>query len=329
ALVSGAKDGGVKLWSTRRQKKADALAGASTPLGFSRDSRALAAFDRPDGVVFFNLETSEPVQKIQLDVSRGMPGPHFRFGTPMAISEDLRTLVQALGDGAIKIRNTETGDTSTLKASDRPVGLVALSPDGRYLVTGEHDQLPRLWDLRTGTNTFLPVESSRVFFSPDGRVLAALNPGENSIQIVDLVTRTVRTNLAIDAQPGFNANAAFAPDSRTLAVTYQDDTIRLWDVATGALIGTCAGHKQPVFSVAFSPDGKTLASASDDSTLKLWNVATQQELLTDRRLGGAMSGLMFSPDGRSLVGGSSPFSRTSGLRFFRAPLLSEITSAKK
>jgi len=331
-LVSGAKDGGVKRWSTRRQKKTDAIAGASTPLGFSKDSRALAAFDRPDGVVFFNLETSEPVQQIPLDVPRAMVGPHFRFGTPIAISEDLGTLVQGLGDGAIKIRNTETGDTSTLKASDRPTGPVALSPDGRYLVTCEHDQLARLWDLRTGTNAFLPVESPRVFFSPDGRLLAALNPRENSVQVLDLETRMVRTNLALDTQPGFSA--AFAPDSRTLAVTYQDDTIRLWDAATGTLIGTCAGHKQPVFSVAFSPDGKTLASASDDSTLKLWSVATQQELLTDRRLGGAMAGLMFSPDGRLLVGGSSPFSPTSGLRLFRAPLLSEIeattqTTAKK
>jgi len=324
-LVSGAKDGGVKIWSTRRQKKADVLAGASTPLGFSRDSRRLAAFDRPDSVVFFNLETGEPMQQIQLDVPRGMAGLHFRFGTPIAISEDLRTLAQGLGDGAIKVWNTETGDTSTFKASDRPLGLVALSPDGRSLVTGEHDQLPRLWDLRTGTNAFLPVESPRVFFAPDGRSLAALNPRENSVQVLDLEGRTVRTNLAIDIQPGFNA--AFSPDGRMLAVTYQDDAIRLWDTVTGALIGTCAGHKQPIFSVAFSPDGKTLASASDDSTLKLWNVATQQELLTDRRLGGAMSGLMFSPDGRSLVGGSSPFSQTSGLRFFRAPLLNEIDVA--
>jgi WD40 repeat protein len=244
------------------------------------------------------------------------------FGASAAISEDLRTLVQGLDDGTIKVWNTETGDTRTLKASDRPPGLVALSPDGRYLVTGERDQMPRWWDLRTGTNAFLTIEASRVLFSPDGRLLAALNPRENPVQVLNLETRTVRTNLVIDILPGFTA--AFSPDGRMLAVIYQDDSIRLWDVATGTLIGTCTGHKQPVFSVAFSPDGKTLATASDDSTLKLWNVATQQELLTIRRLGGAMAGLMFSPDGRLLVGGSSPFSRSSGLRFFRAPLLSEI-----
>jgi len=98
-------------------------------------------------------------------------------------------------------------------------------------------------------------------------------------------------------------------------------------VATGKLLGTCTGHKQPVFSVAFSPDSKTLATASDDSTLKLWNVATQQELLSLRRLGGALRGLMFSPDGRLLVGGSSFSASSGGLRFYRAPLLGETGTA--
>jgi WD40 repeat protein len=118
--------------------------------------------------------------------------------------------------------------------------------------------------------------------------------------------------------------AAFSPDSRILAVTSQDDTIRLWSLATGELLGVCAGHKQPVFSIAFSPDGRTLATASADSTLKLWNVATQQELLTDRRLGGSLVNLLFSPDGRLLVGGSGFWTQSSGIRFYRAPSLEDI-----
>src|SRR5262249_18409362 len=115
---------------------------------------------------------------------------------------------------------------------------------------------------------------------------------------------------------------------RRLAVACSDDTIRLLEVATGRPVGTCIGHKQGVLSVAFSPDGKTLATASDDSTLKLWNVRTQQELLTIRRLGGALGGLTFSPDGRWLVGGGSFSLQSGGLRFFRAPVLSETDMAK-
>ena len=66
---------------------------------------------------------------------------------------------------------------------------------------------------------------------------------------------------------------AFSADSQRIAVAYEDDSIRIWDVASGKLQGVCTGHKQNIVSIAFAPDGRTLASASDDSTVKLWNVA--------------------------------------------------------
>ena len=108
----------------------------------------------------------------------------------------------------------------------------------------------------------------------------------------------------------------------------QEDTICLWEVASGKLLGSCSGHKQRVQSIALSPDGKTLATSSDDGTLKFWNVATQQELLSIRQLGATLSGLQFSPDGRLLVGGSGAFAQTGGLRFFRAPPFNETDLAR-
>ncbi|MGI2909791.1 WD40 repeat domain-containing protein, partial [Hassallia sp. VBCCA 56010] len=69
-------------------------------------------------------------------------------------------------------------------------------------------------------------------------------------------------------------SVAFSPDGKTLASGSDDNTIKLWDVATGKLSQTLTGHSNSVRSVAFSPDGKTLASGSDDNTIKLWDVAT-------------------------------------------------------
>ena len=65
---------------------------------------------------------------------------------------------------------------------------------------------------------------------------------------------------------------AFSPDGNTLASGSADQTLKLWDIASGKDQTTLKEHTGSVFSVAFSPDGKTLASASGDKTVKLWDL---------------------------------------------------------
>ncbi|MDZ8138591.1 MAG: hypothetical protein RM049_25340, partial [Nostoc sp. DedQUE04] len=67
-------------------------------------------------------------------------------------------------------------------------------------------------------------------------------------------------------------SVAFSPDGKTIASASLDNTVKLWDAATGKSISTLKGHSDRVSSVAFSPDGKTIASASYDKTVKLWKV---------------------------------------------------------
>jgi len=72
-------------------------------------------------------------------------------------------------------------------------------------------------------------------------------------------------------------SVAFSPDGRTLASGSEDNTIKLWNVATGKNTATLKGHTDIVWSVSFSPDGKTLASGSSNNTVKLWDVKTGKD----------------------------------------------------
>ncbi|WP_414581625.1 CHAT domain-containing protein, partial [Scytonema sp. PCC 10023] len=91
------------------------------------------------------------------------------------------------------------------------------------------------------------------------------------------------------------SSVAFSPDGKTLASGSDDNTIKLWDVATGKISQTLTRHSSGVSSVAFSPDGKTLASGSDDNTIKLWDVATGKHSQTLTGHSSGVWSVAFSP----------------------------------
>jgi hypothetical protein len=92
------------------------------------------------------------------------------------------------------------------------------------------------------------------------------------------------------------------PDGRLISGS-QDETLKIWDVASQQCLATFTGHTHVVNCLTVLPDGR-LVSGSHDKTLKIWDVASQRCLATLTGHTDSVRCLTVLPDGR-LVSGSS------------------------
>ena len=97
---------------------------------------------------------------------------------------------------------------------------------------------------------------------------------------------------------------AFSPDGRTALSASEDQTLIVWDIATGQLIRRFVGHTDKVTSVAFSPDGLSAISSSLDTTLILWDIASGQPIRHFPGHSAGVNAVAFSPHDHTALSGS-------------------------
>ncbi|HEV3261203.1 MAG TPA: protein kinase [Gemmataceae bacterium] len=178
----------------------------------------------------------------------------------------------------------------------RQINAAALSPDGKWVVTGGDDRTARVWDAATGEAASMPFRHLgpvlAVAFSPDGkRVLTGSADG--TARLWEVATGKQVGTAARHGEPV--RRVAFSPDGKTV-MTATSNAFQFWDAASGQGMRGPFQHEGLLEAVAFSPDGKTVAAVGG-TMVALRSTDTGRVVGRAIKPGGPLSLIAFSPEG--------------------------------
>ncbi len=188
------------------------------------------------------------------------------------------------------------GDIGTVGARQDMISCVALSADAKIIAWTAPGGALQIGDMESGRVRVLIApgkkDFERVVFAPSGDALYAATFKGELFQIV--FSGAMR--LICDGIPQastFGKGPAIAAARDKVAVSGEENTIRIFDAQTGALEMTLDGHREKfkrgwtesVAGLAFSPDMRFLVSSGsrqsggdDPRTVRLWDLQTGDQL---------------------------------------------------
>jgi WD40 repeat protein len=235
-------------------------------------------------------------------VAASPPAAQEKAGQPNASAESNKAKADLHGDALPQGALARLG-TLRWRHADT-VSFAAFLPDGKAVLTAGLDNTIRLWERETGKEirrfavpaTPLPARLGAI------RVLNAWGAGRAPLVV------------------------SLAPDGKILAVLGANNTIQVWEVATGKELRTIPAPQNGVATLLFAPDSKTLAAAGGDRTIYLLDADTGKEirqLKAKQPMGGMVrivvggvfgggAGSAFSPDGKALATSEQELDQAQG-----------------
>ncbi len=285
-IATASRDRTARLWSAADGKElrtfAEGHSFLSMRAAFSPDGRWLftAAFDNT--VRVWNVAHGTEIARLD----------HTGRNAALAVSPDGKYLVTGSDDNSAKVWELDALLEAAkaqrppeplwiLEEHRREITAIAISPNGRWIYTGDARGRGFLWDKTTGKIRHRYIGHAGAVtdaaFLPDGsRVLTASR--DNTVGQWDANTGEEHRKQILRHSEAVSS-LAILPDGRRAITSSDDKTVRLWNLET-AKVETTLHEGDDIQTVAVSPDGRlALGLSSVEGRIRIWQLDTGREWL--------------------------------------------------
>lgn len=311
-IVTTSDDKTVRVWDTTTGSLVRELGGYKFPVDvakFSPNGAYIGTLGQ--GTVAYGTGTRTDIARIVdvWDVNRGtrvlqIPNTN---NSDLTFSPDSQFFA-LWGELAPTVWSVATGNKiAEFTDVHNGVRSLVLSPNGKFILTGNQDGTLRVYDALTGLNQAILLAHGKgvndAEFSPNGQFVASVGD-DNRASLWHFTEGDPHTRAAVQRLQDLNGHTArinsttFSPDGQSILTASNDGTARLWHVNTGLPL---VGHKDFVTAAAYSPDGKQIATASKDGSARIWDAQTHQTVHELRGHAGAIRSIAYSSDSSKIL----------------------------
>ena len=252
-IVSVSLDQKLKIWRPELYQETTTLEGIGNPVlsaAYSPNGRfAVLGFD--DGTAgIWDTTTGGRIAVLN-------EGHDFLASNAIFLPGGER-MVTIAGDDTLRMWEVDAGTEVWSREGTGRRGLIAVSPDGKLIVTGSSGgKTAQVWDGETGAPVRV-LDASNL--DELARQYPLASPEELEKQVADLTALT------------------FSADGRLVVTGDSAGTSSIWDIGKDEPVRTFRGHERAISAIYWNAGDRSLITASADGSVAFWDPQTGQEL---------------------------------------------------
>jgi WD40 repeat protein len=310
-IVSGSKDGTVRVWSAvtlEELARLDPGKYHAASVAFSPDGARFVTISVAGIIHVWDSVTFQRLIALELNreaISQYGRAPSNVSAFCVVFSKDGTRMVASAGNAICIWSAIAFEELGTINGS----APLALSPDGTRIIACRFDTPAEsaVYDATTFEELFslkaFASDVRAIAFSPNGQQVV-FGLSDNTLSVLNAANWKETISLGSGREIASATALSFSPCGTRIICASSDLDLHLWDTAGHQELARFKGHEKSASDVAFSPDGTKIVSGSRDKTVRVWSAVDLEDSLSlenDRAHRQWSRKIAFLPGGSSII----------------------------